>query len=58
MIKCFTCIKEEVHEKRKWSRVEEAVCIYGGIGYCYQHLIQECFPIVRTRTIKRKEGMK
>jgi hypothetical protein len=41
MIKCFTCIKEEYHNKIKWSQVEEAVCIIKGTSYCFKHLQQE-----------------
>ena len=41
MIKCYTCIMNEYNEKIKWSQVQEAVCIYNGISYCFNHLLEE-----------------
>jgi hypothetical protein len=40
-MKCFQCIKEERHGKRKWSEVEDAVTTISGQTYCYEHLKQE-----------------
>jgi len=39
--KCFSCIKDEYHKKIKWSRVEDAMVIFNGTGYCYKHLKEE-----------------
>ena len=41
MIKCFQCIKDEYHQKIKWSQVEEAVVILQGQSYCFKHLSKE-----------------
>ncbi len=38
MTKCFSCIKDEYYKKIKWSKVEDAVVIFNGTGYCYKHL--------------------
>ena len=41
MTKCFSCIKDEYHKKIKWSRVNDAIVILNGTGYCYEHLKDE-----------------
>ena len=40
-VKCFQCIKDEYHNKIKWSEVSEAICIINGNSYCYEHLKKE-----------------
>ena len=40
-MKCFECIKEEYHKKRKWSQVADAECLLNGYSYCYEHLKKE-----------------
>lgn len=40
-MKCFQCIKEEYHKKRRWSQVADAVTILQGNTYCYEHLKNE-----------------
>lgn len=51
MTKCFQCIKDEHHNKIKWSHVADAVVILAGTGYCYEHLKKEL-------DWKEKEGEK
>lgn len=40
-MKCYNCIIDEYNQRIKWSQVEEAVCIYHGISYCFKHLLKE-----------------
>lgn len=39
--KCFQCIKDEYHNRIKWSQVMDAIVILAGTGYCYKHLKKE-----------------
>ena len=41
MTRCFQCIKDEYHGKKKWSSVADATVILNGNGYCYAHLMKE-----------------
>ena len=41
MIKCFQCLKDEYHQKIKYSQVQEAVVIISGQSYCFKHLLKE-----------------
>ncbi len=50
-VKCFQCIKDEYHNKIKWSEVSEAICIINGNSYCYEHLKKE----VGWNDVKQKE---
>ena len=41
MSKYFQYIKDEHYGKIKWSRVADAIVIFNGNGYCYEHLKTE-----------------
>lgn len=38
MTKCFQCIRDEYNKEIKWSKVNDAIVILNGTGYCYKHL--------------------